>query len=213
MPDALGSIGNIFKSAAPAITGITAGTGLVGNILNSITRGQQVSNLQSAEKKFSSLTPEQFSSLVTRSEQPLGQDLIQSVNNSVQADMATRGLSQAPGVFAAEEAQTLAPFKMAQQQQALQQVLAQLGLPIEYAQSIINSLGPNANVSPLLQLLMNKGSGPGTPVTPQNMPSLIKLIQSANMGGQTPSISAPGSWDPGAVLGDATPPSGDSVSV
>src|SRR6266481_7893003 len=103
MPDAIASIGGLFKSAAPAITGITAGTGLIGNVLNSIQRGNEVGKLQSAEKKFANLTPEQLSGMVTRAEQPLGNDLLQNVGNLVQADLGTRGLAESPGIFASTE--------------------------------------------------------------------------------------------------------------
>ena len=181
MPEALGSLGSIFGSVAPVLTGATAGAGLVGNILNSITRSNQVGQLQSAEKRFANLTPEQFSSLVTRSEQPLSQNLLESVGNQVQADVASRGLAESPGVFATTESQALAPYEIQEQQMAMQRILTQLGLPIEYANSIIQSLGPSANVAGLLSLLMKGGASP----TPQGIdPSIINLIRSTVMPGQ-----------------------------
>lgn len=184
MPGVMGSLGSIFQTAAPVLTGATAGAGLIGNILNSITRSNQVGKLQSAEKQFANLSPEQFTSLVTRSEQPLSQDLLQSVGNAVQADVAGRGLAESPGVFAATETQALAPYKLQEQQMAMQRVLAQLGLPIEYAQSIIQSLGPGADVSKLLALLM-KGGGQSAPAGID--PGIIDLIRSTVMPGQEPS--------------------------
>lgn len=163
MPGVLSSVGGLFSEAAPAIGGITAGAGLLGNILSSITRGKEVSNLQSAEKKFASLSPEQLSGLVSRAEQPLDQSLLQNVGNIVQADMGTRGLSEAPGVFAATESQALAPYKLQEQQNALQLVMKQMGLPIEYANAILNASGGNSNIAPILMALMlrnqNGGSG------------------------------------------------------
>jgi hypothetical protein len=162
MSDIIGKVGGFFEKAAPAIGGVTAGAGLLGNIMNSIQRGNEVGKLQSAEKKFTSLTPEQLSGMVTKAEQPLGTDLLQNVGNLVQADLGTRGLSGAPGIFAAEESQALAPYKLQEQQMALQLIMKQLGLPIEYATAILQGMGGQSNVSPLLQLLMQ-----GKPTTNQ----------------------------------------------
>jgi hypothetical protein len=158
----------------PSIIDIgTAGTGLIGNIMNAITRGKAIGNLQSAEKKYANLTPEQLAGLVSRAEQPLGQDLIEGVTNQVQADMATRGLSQAPGIFAATESQALAPYKLQEQQNALQLVMKQLGLPIEYADAILQATqGGGSDITSALMMMMlrnaNSGGGGGgfTDVTP-----------------------------------------------
>jgi hypothetical protein len=181
MPDALANI-------APLLAGGTAIAGLGGNIVNSIERGNEVGKLQSAEKKFTSLTPEQLSGMVTKAEQPLGTDLLQNVGNLVQADMGTRGLSQAPGIFAAEESQTLAPYKLQEQQMALQLVMKQLGLPIEYAQAILQGMGGPSNITPLLQLLM-KGNPSATPnQVPGSVPgdtTTANIIQQI-LAGQAP---------------------------
>lgn len=157
MPEALGIL--------PSIIGIgSAGAGLIGNIMNSITRGKAIGSLESAENKFASLTPEQLAGLVSRAEQPLGQDLVEGVTNQVQADMATRGLSQAPGIFAAEESQALAPYKLQQQRMALELVMKQLGLPIEYAQAILGATqggGTDITAALLMMMLRNQGSNSG----------------------------------------------------
>jgi hypothetical protein len=163
MPDALARI-------APIIGGISAGGGLIGNIINSVQRGNEVGKLQSAEKAATSLTPAQLASKVTQAEQPLGTDLLQNVGNLVQADLGTRGLSQAPGIFAAEESQALAPYKLQEQQQALQLIMKQLGLPIEFATAILQGMGGPSNISPLLQLLMQKGDTTGGNQVPPSVP-------------------------------------------
>lgn len=155
MPEAIGSI-------APILGIGTAGAGLFGNVMNAITRGKAIGSLESSEKKFANLTPEQLSSLVSRATAPLSAGLTQSVGNQVQADVASRGLAESPGVFAATESQALAPYEMQQQQMALQLVLKQLGLPIEYADAILAGTGQNANVSQLIAAIMNankSGSG------------------------------------------------------
>jgi hypothetical protein len=201
MSEVISNIGGFFKTAAPAIGGATAGAGLIGKVLNSIQRGKEVGKLQDAEKKFTSLTPEQLSGMVTKAEQPLGNDLLQNVGNLVQADLGTRGLSQAPGIFAAEEAQTLAPYKLQEQRMALELVMKQLGLPIEYAQAILSGMGGPSNVSPLLQLLMKGG---GAPSSDASSPSVKQLLSLFNAGTGSPGLTntpdSPTGW-----LGD-TPP-------
>ena len=194
MPGVLGSLGSIFTKAAPVITGATAGAGLIGNIMNSITRGKQVGQLESAEKKFANMTPEQFAGLVSRAEHPLDASLIQGIQNTVQADLGSRGLAEAPGIFAAQESQALAPYKLQEQQNAINLVMKQLGLPIEYANAVIGALGPNANVSPQLIALMlrnmqQSGGGGGTPIDTSNIGALLELIKSSQMPGLTPTPS------------------------
>jgi hypothetical protein len=186
-----------MTTAAPALEGGAAVSGMFGNIMNMIQRGQQTDKLNAAEKKFTSMTPEQLSGLVTRAEQPLGQDLLQNVGNLVQADMGTRGLSQAPGVWAAEETQAIAPYKLQQQQMALQLIMKQLGLPIEYAQAILQSMGGPANIAPLLQLLQ-QGKGapnqvPGTPPGGDNIGAIIQNMINSQ-GPTPPGIVAGGGW-------------------
>jgi len=204
MSDVLNNVGGFFKTAAPAIGGVTAGAGLIGNLMNSITRGKEVGNLQSAEKKFANLTPEQLAGLVSRAEKPLDASLVQGINNQVQADMASRGLSEAPGIFAASEAQALAPFKLQEQQNALQLIMKQMGLPIEYADAILRSVGPNADVSRILASLMNQNNpGGGTSIDSGNIGALLKLVQSSQMPGQTTTDAPLPPWDSGATTGDA----------
>jgi hypothetical protein len=195
MPDALGKIGGLFKTGAPAIAGGAGIAGLIGNLIASKTRGDEISKLQKSEKKFADLSPEALAGLVSRAEAPLGQDLLQSVGNTVQADMASRGLAESPGIFAATEAQALAPYKIQQQQLALQLVLKQMGLPIEYAQAIIQATGGNADVSKLLALLMNKGGGDTTGGVPDTTGLDIgKLLTEIGAGGTPPTVPSP---DPG----------------
>lgn len=167
MPEALGALPSI-------IGGISAGSGILGNIMNSITRGKAIGSLESAQKKFANLTPEQLAGLVSRAEHPLGQDLIQSVMNTVQADLGQRGLSQAPGIFAAEESQALAPYKLQEQRMAIELVMKQLGLPIEYADAILQATqGGGTDITSALMMLMMKNAGGGNDfvdVTPSYLP-------------------------------------------
>ena len=172
----------------------TAGAGITGNIMNAITRGQQTSKLQSAEKNLANLSPEALSGMVSKATAPLNQNLVSSVGNLVQADVAGRGLAESPGVFAATESQALAPYQQQNQNTALQLVLQKLGLPIEYANAVINSVGPNADVGKILQSLMQMqktpagGGIPDTSSIPSPTPGILAQIQAA----QNPAPSTPG---------------------
>jgi hypothetical protein len=211
MPEALGGISSLFSSIAPVLGGATAGAGLFGNVLNMVERGKETSNLQSAEKKYANLTPQQLSGMVTNAEAPLSQDLLQNVGNLVQADVASRGLAESPGVFASTETQAIAPYQQQQQQLALQLVMKQLGLPIEYAQAVLGSLGGPSNIAPLLQLLMKNGAGPtgGTPQSVPNDPTVGNILQQiiAAQNPSSPGLSS-GGWtgDAGTLPTDTGAP-------
>jgi hypothetical protein len=187
MPDSISGI-------LPILGLGTAGAGITGNIMNAITRGQQTSQLQSAEKKLANLSPEQLSSMVSGATAPLNQNLVSSVGNLVQADVAGRGLAESPGVFAATETQALAPFQQQNQNTALQLVLQKLGLPIEYANAVINSVGPNADVGRILQALMQMpktggvGGVPDTSGTPSPVAGILAQIQQAQQPVSTPGL-------------------------
>ena len=187
MSDALAGIGNIFKTAAPALTGVSAAGGLIGNILNSITRGKAIGQLEKAEN----LSPSALAERVRGATQPLNQGLVEAVQNRVQADMASRGLAQAPGVFAAEESQALAPYQQQNQQTALNLILRQLGIPAE----ILQSTGGGSDVtSQLMQLMLRNPT--------QQNPFNYWAAQNAQ-----PNVPAatPGIVPPAPDIGGATP--------
>jgi hypothetical protein len=161
MSDFLGSIGSFFGSPAgkglSEIGGLGAtGAGLVGNLL----ADKQRAAAASAAQRNMNLTPQQLSAMVTGATQPLDRSLVQAVTNTTDANLAEMGLSEAPGLIATATSQALAPFQQANQQQALQLVMAKLGLPAEFARNI----PPNANLAPLLAMLF-KGFGNNNPPT------------------------------------------------
>lgn len=81
---------------------------------------QQINNLLQLQQKYANLTPGQVSSDVSSLTKPLDNSLVQGVGNQVQAALAERGLSQAPGIYASSLGQGLAPYLQQNQQTAAQ---------------------------------------------------------------------------------------------
>jgi hypothetical protein len=183
MSQLFSSLGSFFGSsaAAPVISGASSGLGLLGNLISGISSQKEQNLLTTQQNKIANLTPSQLTSMVTSAEAPINQGLIQDVGNTVQADVASRGLSQAPGIFASEESQALAPYEQQNYQTALSQVMQQLGLPLQYAGVISELLkGKQTNLSPSLALFLKSlqggtGGGGGTAIT--NPIQLLNLIQ------------------------------------
>jgi hypothetical protein len=165
----------------------TAGAGLVGNIMNSIQRGKVASQAE----KNASLTPGQLGSMVSSATQPLDRSLIEMVQNSVQGDMASRGLAEAPGIFAASESQALAPFEQQNQNTALQLILKQLGLPEETLAALSSGGGGSANMLPLLMMLM-QGKKPTATGTTSPLPPPTPTPTD-------PGLSTGGDWGGGGL--------------
>lgn len=174
------------------------GAGLVGNIMNERARSGEISNLQKAEKTLAD--PTKLSSEVRAATQPLNAGLVQDVSNTVSGNLAERGLSQAPGIQATELATALAPFQQKNQSDALALVLKRLGLPLEYAQTILAGFPQNSNLAPLLALLQKGGGSSGGGVDPQ---ALFDLFNTPRAPEDTSSYSAPSTFGtPPTVPGD-----------
>jgi hypothetical protein len=165
-----------------------AGAGLVGNILNERARSSEISNLQKAEKTLAD--PTKLASEVRGATQPLNAGLVQDITNQVSGNLAERGLSQAPGIQATELATALAPFQQQNQQTALQLVLTRLGLPLDYAKTILAGMPQNTNLAPLLALLQKGGgsSSSGGGIDPQ---ALFNLFNTPRAPQDTSSYSTP----------------------
>lgn len=174
-----------MSSIGPLMGLITGGIGATGNIINGVETGQQVNKLKQQEN----LTPQQLSSKVTSAEQPLSQSLLNAVGNQVQADVASRGLAESPGVFATTEAQALAPYQQQQQQVALQLILTQMGIPAETIAALTKS--GSANISQIMSLLSGTkfpGTNPATAGgVPTGPPSQVGDILYQLQQAQTPS--------------------------
>jgi len=166
----------------PILGAGAGGAGLIGNILSSMQQGRVASEAE----HNAHLTPAQLGTMVSGATAPLDRNLINTVNNQVQADMAQRGLAEAPGIFGATEAGAIAPFEQANQDRALQLILAKLGLPASTLMALRSGGGGNANLSPLLQMIMKNFPGKTTPgPTPP-------IVQSTTSPGLTPTDNGGG---------------------
>jgi hypothetical protein len=196
MPGAAQTLGGIFGggTGGKILSAVPAIFGTIGNLLAG-RQQQQVSNdIKAQEAKIASLSPADLTRMVQSAEAPINQELEQSINNQVQGDMASRGLSQAPGIFAASEAQALGPIEQQNYQVALQQVLTQLGLPLEYAKALIANLPKGQDLSGAFQLLLKQMGGktnpnpnPGT--APYPLPSQGGPATPPIFGDTTPTAS------------------------
>lgn len=197
-------IGSILSSVLPIAEGGMAGAGLIGNILNEKQRSDQISALNKQEKNLPD--PTALAKQVAAATQPLNMGLVQGVENQVQGSLASQGLSQAPGIQASVLSQSLAPYEQQNQSTALQLVMQRLGLPLEYAATILGGLPKDTNLAPLLALLQ-KGSGTGGPTPSGPSPDLATLLNifSGQSGNTTPGIASTPSGG-GGWIGDSTPP-------
>lgn len=189
MSEVFSTLGSLFsnKAFAPAVTGISAGAGEVGNLLAQRQGSQELSFLQNYQKKMAAMTPQQLSSMVLSAQQPLNNGLTQAVGNQVQGDVASRGLAEAPGIFASTESQALAPFYQQNQSNALQQVLAQLQLPLDATAGIKEFQPSSANNIPALMAFLKSigktGSNPGAAGnTPTDIPFVPPQTQNTDPG-------------------------------
>jgi hypothetical protein len=158
MPGFLATLGTIFSG--PTGKGLrtlgelgATGLGLAGNISADQQRAAAAKQAEANAK----LTPQQLGTMVSGAEQPLNANLVQTITGNVNANMASQGLSEAPGLQAEAIAQALSGPELQSQQTALQLVLRKLGLPAEFASTIPQ----NSNLAPLMALLF-KGSNPST---------------------------------------------------
>jgi hypothetical protein len=167
MPEVMQGLSSVFKSPTfgPAVTGGTLALGEVGNLL----AGRQQQNAYNAVTK---MTPDQIARDAARTAAPLDRALTQSVTNQVSGDLASRGLSQAPGILASTESQALAPFVQQNYLAALQSVMEKLGLNLNAAQL----LPKGQNLTPAMMLFLQqmaklKQTNANTGATPPTFPN------------------------------------------
>lgn len=156
------------------LLGIGSGVaGTVGNIQANSAKNKVLSSEMDQMKTLQNLTPAQIASGTQQLEQPLSNNLVNSVGNTVQGELASRGLSQAPGIYASSLAQGLAPYQLQEQQMAQQAFFQKLGLPITARPSPFGPFPNTTNQNQLYQALAtkfmgNSGSGGGGGSDPFN---------------------------------------------
>ena len=162
------------KNVPSMLSGGALAGGEIGNILEQQKRSQYQNYIMGILKD-----PAKLAQMASKVQQPLNNGLTQSVNNQVQGDMASRGLSQAPGIFAASESQALAPYIQHNQDTAMAAVLQSLGMPQ-------GTFSPPQNLSGGMSTFLN---------TLQKKPQQIQPIQDnsqfADIGPMVPPTQDP----------------------
>ena len=120
-----------------------AGAGETGNVLQDIKANQYRDFVMGLLNN-----PQRLSAMIAKATQPLSGALTQSVENQVQGNVASRGLGQAPGIFASSESQALAPYYLQNQQEATNAIMTALGLPA-------GTFGKSTNLGPLFTSLFS----------------------------------------------------------
>jgi hypothetical protein len=129
-----GSSGSAPSMSSPWMKALglgSLGAGFVGNWLQQ----RRYNNIYDAYTRMLSnyQNPQWLSAQVANLEKPISTALKQNVGNGVQAMMAERGLSQAPGMFESALAQALAPYDLQNRQMALNAAMAPMQLNPMYA--------------------------------------------------------------------------------
>jgi hypothetical protein len=124
------------------LSGGMAGAGTIGNILEQRKKMEYQNYINDLMQH-----PEKLAALVQKMQKPMDNALVQGVTNQVQGNMAERGLSQAPGIFAASQSQALAPYEQQNYNTALSSVMNMLGMPA-------GTFGQPQNNSGALQMFM-----------------------------------------------------------
>lgn len=215
--DAISSIGQMFTSGANTLGSSTmpmwqkllglgsAGAGGIGNILAGDKRNQVLNQQLTDQKNLMNLVnnPTLLANKTAALEQPLSAGLTSSVGNAVQGYLAERGLSQAPGIQAETMAQGLAPYKLQEQQMAMQQMMQMLGLPAQASARFL-PYPQSTDLSKLFQSLFK----PNTTLNAQNSPIAASMIHNVTGGSNGYNPGDPtGTYD----FGGLTAPLGNNI--
>jgi len=114
------------------IGGLVGGAGsAISSFLGNRQKNKYLTDQINYQKFLRSLStnPAKMSQYVSGFQKPLDQGLVSGVNNQVQAFGAERGLSTSPQIMAEIEAQALGPLQQNQQQMAINEAMASLGIP------------------------------------------------------------------------------------
>jgi hypothetical protein len=186
--------GNWLTKLIPLFLAGSGVAGTIGNIQANRSRNAVLDQQMQYTKYLQGLTPTQITQMISQYQKPLSSNLINNVSNTVQGQMASRGLAQAPGIFAQAIGQGLAPYELQEQQLAQDALFKKLGLPISSRPSPFGPFPQTTNTSSIWQQLMQhfmggRGSGPGNKV------------------GQLPTLPSGTDWT-NLIPGLTPPPSG-----
>lgn len=145
----------------PLLMGGSAVAGTVGNIGANRSRNAVLKQQMDYTTAMQKLTPAQIMQGITSLQNPLQANLVKGVTNNVQGEMASRGLSQAPGIFAQALGQGLAPYQLQEQQLAQDAYFKKLGLPIQSRPSPFGPFPQQTNISQTMQALAQRFMKPG----------------------------------------------------
>lgn len=154
------SHGSFISKFLPWMQVAQGAMGTVGNMGANRSRNSILQAQMEQMRTLANLTPEQVAKGIAALQQPLSSNLTHNVGNTVQAQMAERGLSQAPGVYASTLAQGLAPYQVEMQRQAQDAYFRKLGLPIQ-ARPNAELLPKTTDTSNIWRSLMNRFMGKG----------------------------------------------------
>lgn len=140
----------------PALFGI--GTG--GNIMGDIQKMIEQKRLADYQKSVMNMSPQTVAKNAASMAAPLSHGLTQAVGNQVQGSLAERGLSQAPGIYAGELSQSLAPYVQQNLNTALQAYLQKLQIPLESTPPS-NLYAGNQDMTNLMKLWLQQKQGGG----------------------------------------------------
>ena len=188
-----GGGGGIIQKLLPWIMGGTAVSGTVGNILGNKTRNQVLQQQIDYTKQLQNLTPAQLTQMIAQIQQPLSDSLTRGVGNTVSAQLAERGLSQAPGIFASSLAQGLAPYQLQEQQLAQQALFQKLGLPISSRPSPFGPYPQQTNTNQIWQSLAQRFMNPSGGATQLPGNTTAAGLDNILFPGLTPDIAGGGS--------------------
>lgn len=151
-----GGDGNWLSKIIPLL-GVGSGVmGTVGNIQANNSKNQVLSAEMKQMGDLSKLTPDAIAKGTMSLERPLSNSLIHNVTNATSANLAERGLSEAPGIQAQAISQGLAPYELQEQQMAQNAFFQKLGLPISARPSPFGPFPQSTNSSQMWQSLMNR---------------------------------------------------------
>lgn len=171
MADIISSIGNFMGSGGGQ--GLSSILGLAGagsNIYSSVENMKQNQKIAAAQQYVQNLVenPAKMTAAAAAYTQPLTAGLTEDITNTVQGNLAERGLGSSPAAYTQSLTQALAPYIQNNQQAGYNNLLSALGLL--------------SNQKPVT-----------TPLT--NLSSILKQLQLG--GGQSSGGDSPGLFDTG----------------